>query len=229
MAIFLTAEWRDLALLNYIVDPALLEPFVPPATELDFCGGKAWISLVGFRFLRTRLLGVRVPFHHNFPEVNMRFYVRRREGGAVRRGVVFLREIVPRRAIAAVARLAYHENYLAVPMSSLVEPDRVEYRWRHGGSWTSLHLEASGEGAPAEEGSHQQFITEHYWGYSRRLEYEVRHPVWRVRAATRAWLDGDTSSLYGPDFARILARQPDSAFLADGSTVTVFRPRRLAD
>src|SRR5262249_61320330 len=113
---FLTAEWRMLAMLNYVVDPAMVADLVPRGTELDSFGGQTYISLVGFRFERTRVRGLWIPFHSDFDEVNLRFYVRRTAGGEVRRGVVFVREVVPRRAIAAVANAVYHEHYAALPM-----------------------------------------------------------------------------------------------------------------
>src|SRR3954468_20670393 len=113
--IFLAAEWRYLAMLNYQVDPAILHPHLPRGTELDIWNGRHYISLVGFRFLNTRVLGVPIPFHRNFEEVNLRFYVRRKGPEGWRRGVVFIAEIVPRFAIAAVARLFYNENYVALP------------------------------------------------------------------------------------------------------------------
>jgi hypothetical protein len=216
---FLTAEWRDLAILNYAVDPLLLQPFVPPTTELDFFEGNTYLSLVGFRFLNTRLLGVPVPLHRDFDEVNLRFYVRR----ADRRGVVFIREIVPKFAVATVARLAYGENYVVLPMSHEIAADSAEYRWKHRGAWNSIRVEVSGEPG---SGALENFITEHYWGYSLRYEYEVQHPSWLMRRATRARFEGDTL-FYGPEFARILEREPDSAVLAEGSAVWVMRPEKL--
>jgi uncharacterized protein YqjF (DUF2071 family) len=109
--IFLAAEWRNLVMLNYRVDPGILERFVPRGTAVDSFQGSTYISVVGFQFLRTRLFGrLAIPFHANFDEVNLRFYVRRKEGEEARRGVVFVKEIVPRRAIAAVARFSYGEN-----------------------------------------------------------------------------------------------------------------------
>ena len=119
--VFLSAEWRNLVMLNYRVDPEILEQFVPRGTEIDSFQGHTYVSIVGFQFLRTRLLGgLTIPFHANFDEVNLRFYVRRNEGEEVRRGVVFVKEIVPRPAIAAVARLAYGEKYIHCPMRHAV-------------------------------------------------------------------------------------------------------------
>jgi len=235
--IFLSAEWRDLVMLNYEVEPRLLAQHVPRATELDAFEGKFFISLVGFRFLRTKLFGfIPLPFHTNFDEVNLRFYVRRREGGEVRRGVVFIREIVPRFAVARLARLAYGENYVSLPMRHAIQSNdtgiRAEYQWKAGEQWCSLRADASGAPANAEEGSIGQFITEHYWGYSAQrdrasVEYHVSHAPWRVWKSSRATFEGDAESLYGAELGRVLRRAPDSAFIADGSPVRVFAGRRI--
>jgi hypothetical protein len=228
---FLTAEWRWLAMANYAVDPALLRLRVPAGLELDLFESVALVSLVGFRFLRTRLLGVAVPFHRDFDEVNLRFYVRRRLDGEWRRGVVFVRELVPRLALATVARVAYGEPYSAVRMGHTVDEDgrRAQYRWRWKGSWCELALETAGAGRLAEPGSEMAFVTEHFWGYSGgpgrpTREYEVQHPPWRVREATRVQSSGDLASVYGTDLGAALARPARSAFLAEGSEITVRSP-----
>jgi uncharacterized protein YqjF (DUF2071 family) len=187
------------------------------------------------------VLGVAVPFHRNFEEVNLRFYVRRDVPGAdARRGVVFVRELVPRAAIASLARLAYNEPYRAVPMRSVVPaggpvdvPGRLTYEWRTGAGWQSLAATASGAPAVSEPESEDAFITEHHWGYTRQrdgstVEYEVTHPVWRVWSAADPVLTADVVELYGPAFAPTLARPPVSALIAEGSPVAVYPPRRLA-
>jgi len=233
---FLTAEWRYLAMLNYAIDPSPLRNLVPRGVELDQFGGRTYVSLVGFRFLRTRVRGMWIPFHSDFNEVNLRFYVRRNHQGEVRRGVVFIREIVPRHAVAKVARVAFGENYIALPMHHLIVEDggeaHVEYRWRAGGNWSSMYLKCSGAPQPAPEGSLEQFITEHYWGYAAQrnrstVEYQVEHPRWQVWHAAAAGFSGDASALYGPSLAAELQRPPDSAFLADGSLVAVHAGVRL--
>lgn len=235
--VFLTAEWRHLALLNYEVDQGLLLKFVPRGTELDCWNGKVFVSLVGFRFLKTRLLGLPIPFHENFDEVNLRFYVRRREGQEVRRGVVFVREIVPRRAIALIARTLYNENYVALPMTHQIDANgphapAVSYRWRTQRGWSTITLEAEGNSQPLTTGSEQEFITEHYWGYAAQrdggtVEYQVTHPSWRVWTARRAEFAGEVEELYGRELASVLRGTPASAFLAEGSPVAVMRGRRL--
>ena len=132
---FLTADWRHLVMLNFRVDPALLRPYVPAGTELDFYNTDALVSIIGFRFLDTRVRGFAIPFHRDFEEVNLRMYVRREHGGELRHGVTFIRELVPRHTIAAVARAVYNEPYVHVPMSSdvTIEAGRLRsaaYRWR---------------------------------------------------------------------------------------------------
>ncbi|HKB09490.1 MAG TPA: DUF2071 domain-containing protein [Vicinamibacterales bacterium] len=238
---FLTAEWNNLAMLNYRVDPALLVPLVPAGTTLDLWQGAALVSVVGFQFLRTRVRGVPIPYHRDFAEVNLRFYTRRRVGDEVRRGVTFIRELVPRRAIAQLARWAYNEPYVAVPMRSDVStsasgaPAAVSYEWRSGPSnWCRLQLEVRGAAAAIQADDCEAcFVSEHYWGYTRQrdgstIEYHVSHPRWRVWADVDAALDGDTTPLYGAAFAAVIRSTPCSAFVADGSAVTVFRPVTIA-
>jgi len=236
--LFLTAQWRNLVMLNYEVDRGLLARYVPAMTELDSFEGRTYVSLVGFCFNKTRLLGrLAVPFHADFEEVNLRFYVRRKAGGEDRRGVCFIAEIVPRRAIAWVARLVFGENYLRFPMEHRIEGDAdngmVAYNWRVGDRKCRLFLEAAGEPLVVGQGSLEQFITEHYWGYSRQrsggcVEYRVAHQPWRVAVATNAGFEGDPTATYGPAFATVLRGKPESAFLADGSSVEVFAGEKIA-
>lgn len=236
---FLTARWEHLVLLNYEVDPVLLRPLVPTGTELDLWHDRCLMSLVGFRFVDTRLLGIPIPGHRHFDEANLRFYVRRKgEDGVWRRAVVFVRELVPRWAIATVARLVYNEPYLAVPMTHdvRVTPDAgrtATYGWRYQGASFALTAQADGPAQPLVPESEAEFITEHYWAYTRQrdggtLEYQVEHPPWNVWTATRATFTGPGELLYGPDFGPILARPPASAFLAVGSPVAVHKGVRLA-
>ena len=237
---FLTAQWRHLMMLNYDVEPALLEPFLPRGNELDLWQSRAVISLVGFRFLGTRLKGWAIPGHQNFSEVNLRFYVRHLMTDGWRRGVVFLKEIVPKPAVSWVANTIYHENYITLPMSHRVQipasatdrTGRISYQWRHRGRHFEMSAEFSGLPQPPVAGSEAQFITEHYWGYTKRRdgttsEYQVAHPVWRVWNVDRAAFTGDATALYGRDFAAVLREAPKSVLVADGSAVTVQGGARL--
>lgn len=241
---FLTAAWRDLVMINYAIDPAIVAPLVPAGTELDSWGGRTLVSMVGFRFLDTRVLGLPIPGHRDFDEVNLRFYVRRHARDGERRGVVFVREIVPKAAVAWAARAIYNEPYVAWPMRHETRLPHgragdaptgfAVYGWHTGGRWHELG--ASVEGTPAfpTPGSQEEFITEHYWGYTRQrdgstIEYQVEHPQWRVWSATDAKFSCDVAAVYGKQYEAVLAAPPTSAFVADGSPVTVRRGVRLRD
>lgn len=228
-------------MLNYEVPAALLRPLVPVGTELDAWNGVTLASIVGFRFLDTRVLGIPIPGHRDFDEVNLRFYVRRRdETGGCRRAVVFVRELVPRRAVAMVARRLYNEPYTAVPMRHELDmtgaehglSGRAAYAWRLAGRWHGLEVMTRGCPTTPDPGSEAAFISEHYWGYTVQRdggckEYHVAHPRWRVWDAVGARLDCDVRVVYGAGFAECLSARPRSAFLADGSAVEVYRGRRL--
>ncbi|MCA9947052.1 MAG: DUF2071 domain-containing protein, partial [Anaerolineales bacterium] len=233
---FLTAEWRYLVMLNYHIDPEVLRPFLPNGTELDSWQGQTFISIVGFMFRNTRMLGLPIPGHINFEELNLRFYVRRQGAEGWRRGVVFIKELVPRWAIATTARLVYNENYISLPMRHQIERrDRetaVTYQWRWQNKWHSVQIQANGQPQPLQTGSQEEFITEHYWGYARQrdggtVEYQVEHPPWNVWQAATYQFECDVASLYGPTFAPALQATPASAFLADGSAVTVRQGTRI--
>ncbi|MFO1512450.1 MAG: DUF2071 domain-containing protein [Verrucomicrobiota bacterium] len=235
--VFLTAEWRQLAMLNYEIKPSVLAPFVPAGTRIDSWEGRTLVSVVGFLFLKTRVCGFPIPFHRDFEEVNLRFYVQREAEDGCRRGVVFIKEIVPRAAIALIARKLYNEPYVALPMSHRIgtEPGvrhSVTYAWRMSGRENGLRLTARGEAQPLRAGSEAEFITEHYWGYNKQrdgstMEYRVEHPRWRVWTAESARLECEVAELYGEQFKDALRCPPSSAFLAEGSAVTVFRGVRL--
>ncbi len=229
---FLTAEWKNLLMLNYAVDSELLQEFVPAGTVLDMFAGKTYVSLIGFEFNTTRVLGRAIPFHQSFEEVNLRFYVRRAE----RRGVVFIRELVPKFAVAAIARFVYGERYSAVPMSHRVERRAsgavVEFSWGVGPGRCTISAETGSDAYLPEDGSLPQFIAEHYWGYAAQhdgatKEYQVEHPQWKVSDAITAQFSGDAEKYYGSRFAKVLTNPPDSAFLADGSAVVVFKGSRV--
>jgi uncharacterized protein YqjF (DUF2071 family) len=236
---FLTAAWRHLVLLSYQIDPAILLPLIPQGTALDTWEDQALVSIVGFRFLETRILGLPVPFHVNFDEVNLRFYVRRHAEGAWRHGVVFIREVVARRAIATVARMMYNEPYVTLPTRHQVNMGQaqsggtgiVRYQWRQG-RWYSLEATTEGIGEPIRPGSHPEFITHREWGYTRQkdggtIEYHVSHPRWSVWNASTWKLDCDVARMYGSLFVPALQSSPVSALVADGSEVVVARGRRV--
>ncbi|GAB4001122.1 DUF2071 domain-containing protein [Spirosoma daeguense] len=228
---FLSAEWRNLLMLNYEVDPDILLPHLPPATELDLWKGKALVSMVGFRFLNTKVLGVKWPWHVNFEEVNLRFYVRYFDGNEWKRGVVFISEIVPKIIISTVANVLYHERYSSMPMRHTIEPvdaenTLVRYEWKHKGRWNALGGTVSTTLQTMPPDGAEAFIFEHYWGYNKLSErstheYQVEHISWQIAEVRNAFLDADVADLYGKEFVPFLAQSPVSVFYADGSPVSV--------
>ena len=235
---FLTARWESLVFLNYRCPPELVEPLVPRGTVLDRWNGLILVSLVGFLFRDTRVRGLPVPLHRTFEEVNLRFYVRRTAAnGEILRAVVFIRELVPRWCVAAVARRVYHEPYLAVPMAHRISlttaaGGSAEYSWRYGGERFVLGADVGRAPEVPAPDSEAAFITEHYWGYTRQpdggtLEYQVEHPQWPVWQARHATFTGPARLLYGEAFGAILAGPLHSALVAPGSDVVVRAGARL--
>ncbi len=232
---FLTAGWRKLAFVNYEIDPAILDAYLPVGTEHDLWEGRSYVSLIGFMFVDVRLRGIRIPFHINFEEVNLRFYVRRKEGDTWKRGVVFIKEIVPKPAIALVARLLYKEKYETRAMDHSWEQAqdelRVRYRWKTRNGWNHVAMEAAKVPKAIVEGSKTEFITEHYWGYARRdaqrtNAYQVTHPRWEVYDVKHFDVKLDFSENYGSQFAFLNHATPASAMLAEGSPITI-EPKKV--
>lgn len=233
---FLTAEWRKLAMANYVVDKAVLYPYLPAGTEIDLFNGNCYVSLIGFLFKETRLLGIRVPFHANFEEVNLRFYVKYQEGGVWKRGVCFIKEIVPKFALAFIANTVYKENYEAMPMkhrfSETAQELSVEYQWKYKNEWQLFRVNSAPALSEIEEGSEAEFITEHYWGYARYTdtvtnEYEVRHPRWMQYKVNSFHIAVDFELNYGKDFKFLNDKSPASVMLTEGSEITVEQKKTL--
>lgn len=232
---FLQAEWRKLAMANYAVKSELLLPFVPAKTVLDVWNNTCYVSLVGFMFLNTRVLGIKVPFHVHFEEVNLRFYVRYRDQGEWKRGVVFIKEIVPKHALTFVANTLYGEHYETMPMQHKWKTEgdtlHVEYRWKKS-TWNTFAVQAQPKSIPLETGSEAEFITEHYWGYTKinsykTSEYQVEHPQWEIYPVKNYTVNVDFAGIYGEEFAFLSTEKPVSVFLAEGSPIRVMRGKRI--
>ena len=227
---FLKAEWRKLILVNYEVNPSILETYLPFGTELDLWNDKCYVSVVGFMFLNTKLLGVKIPFHVNFEEVNLRFYVKRKEGSHWKRGVVFIKEIVPKPALTFVANTVYKENYQTTAMKHVWSENSservVEYHWKVNSAWQFIKVRANTEAAETVSNSEAEFITEHYWGYARvndkkTNEYEVTHSRWMQYEVLEYDNSIDFKANYGKAFEFLTIQKPVSVMLAEGSEITV--------
>lgn len=230
---FLTARWVNLGLLSYPVPDAVLVPRLPPGLALDRWEGQAFVSLVAFDFLDTRVGGVAWPGFADFPEVNLRFYVR--EGD--RRGVVFIGELVPSRLVARLARFFYNEPYRVARFRSATETDvagiRIVHEVERDGRRHRTVVEGRRPSAPAPETGATHFFKEHAWGYGtdrrgRVLRYAVEHPQWRVYPEAAARVDVDFGALYGPAWAFLTHRLPAHVAFAEGSAVAVYPGERLS-
>ncbi len=235
---FLIAEWRKLVLANYEINPEVLKPYLPAGTELDFWQNKCYVSLVGFMFLNTTVKGIKVPGHVNFEEVNLRFYVKRTdESGEVKRGVVFIKEIVPKPMITFVANKLFKEHYETMAMNHLWEEKEnsrtVKYVWYKENRENLILVEANKEAKEMLPDSKEFFITEHYWGYSKGKvntanEYEVKHPSWQVYPVKKAAINVDYGLTYGDEFEFLNKQQPASVMLAEGSEISVGNKRIIS-
>lgn len=228
---FLRARWCNLILANYAVSEELLRSLLPPGCELDVRDGKHWASLVGFQFLGTRVLGIGWPGFRNFPEWNLRFYVRHQG----QRGVCFIREFVPSWMIATTARLLYNEPYHSARMSMAVKdtPESVTatYTVQWGGKRHSLQAVGAKPSFQPGPDSAEQWFKEHFWGFGTSrgrnlIQYEVNHPKWEIYPVRKFGIEVDWSSLYGPEWSEMQGREPDSVVFAVGSNVSV-SPRNL--
>lgn len=236
--VFLAAKWEYLVMLNYEVDPEILKPHLPPFTEIDYFDGKALVSVVGFLFNETKVLGIKWPGLTNFEEVNLRFYVKHFDGEKWKRGVAFISEIVPKSLIALVANTIYNEHYSVAKMKhSIVQTSEaidISYEWkRRTEKWNSLSVSASPHLIDIKPASEEEFIFEHYFGYNRlnnttTIEYSVEHPRWQVYSVTDSNLDADIETLYGKAFVPFITdKRLHSAFLAKGSEVRVKTLKKL--
>ncbi|WP_237274637.1 YqjF family protein [Tenacibaculum ovolyticum] len=226
---FLKAEWRKLVMINYEVNPTILQKYVPNGTELDFFNDKCYVSVIGFMFLDTKILGMKIPFHRNFEEVNLRFYVKRKVKDEYKRGVVFIKEIVPKSAITFVANTIYNENYETLPMKHVWEESdeklKVSYQWKKAKKWNEISVEVSNILCEVEENSEAEFIAEHYWGYAKNknitTEYEVKHPKWKQYLVEDYKVAIDFLATYGKSFKELDSQKPTSVFLMEGSEISV--------
>lgn len=230
-SVFLKAEWRKLLMINYEVPVDAILPYLPPHTKPDLYQGKCLVSVVGFMFLNTRVKGMKILYHVNFEEVNLRFYnTYQTPQGEMRRGTTFIKEIVPRPAITFIANTLYKEKYVTLPMGHTIKEHHdeleVEYRWRYNQKINHIRCRAEKKLNPMAQNSLEEFITEHYWGYTKlslteTSEYAVEHPRWETYNVKAFDAIIDFEGLYGASFAALKDQKPHSVLLAEGSEIVV--------
>jgi uncharacterized protein YqjF (DUF2071 family) len=227
---FLSARWENLIMANYAINPEVLQAFLPKGVELDFYNNKTYVSLVGFMFKKTSLFKIPIPCLGTFEEINLRFYVKRMEGATIKRGVVFINETVPYKAVAWLANKLYKEHYMAIPTKNTMDithsAKKISYDWKINNAWNHLVVNAAVEKDDMEPGSMEEFIFEHYYGYTKidehhSQEYKVNHPRWQVNKVLDYSVDCDFTTMYGKEFSFLANQKPDSVILAEGSPVTV--------
>jgi uncharacterized protein YqjF (DUF2071 family) len=232
---FLSARWENLIMANYAVNPEVLIPYLPKGVELDFYDGKAWVSLVGFMFKKTSLFRIPIPLMGTFEEVNLRFYVKRIDGDEIKRGVVFINETVPYKAVSWLANKLYKEHYIAIPTSNKMqinaENQLINYGWKINQKWNEINVNTAIESVEMIPESIEEFIFEHYYGYTKisedvSQEYRVNHPRWKVNKVMDYSINCDFQAMYGNDFTLLNDQQPQSVIFASGSDVTVDWKRR---
>lgn len=230
MTTFLTAKWQNLIMANYEIDPSYLLPYLPKGVELDYFNGKAYISLVGFMFKDTRLFKIPIPFFGTFEEVNLRFYVIRKVGNKIKRGVVFINETVPNKTVAWVANILYKEHYIAIPTThswKINENNKeIEYQWLVNNNWNSLKVVANLAKQKMQPNSIEEFIFEHYFGYTKvnanhSIEYKINHPSWEINEIQDYSVKCNFKDFYGDDFEVLNSTKPHSVMLAEGSIISV--------
>ncbi len=227
---FLSARWEQLIMANYAVNPQILQPYLPKGVELDYFNDTAFVSLVGFMFKNTRLFNIPIPFLGTFEEINLRFYVKRKDGNAFKRGVVFINETVPYKPVAFIANKLYKEHYISIPTKSKINVTAsnktIQYDWKINNGWNKLSVNTPNSAAPMIEGSIEEFIFEHYYGYTKindqlTQEYKVNHPRWLINKVNNYSVDCDFKSMYGIEFEYLKDKAPHSVIVAEGSAVSV--------
>ncbi len=230
MATFLKADWHDIIMANYEIDPEILLPFLPKGVSLDLYQGKAYVSLVGFMFKNTKIFTIPIPWLGTFEEINLRFYVQRKEGNSIKRGVVFINETIPYRIVAWMANLLYKEHYTVVPTKhSITEIEgkrQLKFDWLLNGKWNRIAVETNNTSKVMSPNSFEAFIYEHYYGYTKiddraTEEYQLRHPSWEVYEVINDTIDCDFSAMYGDAFSVLNNTKPTAVFVAKGSSVEV--------
>ena len=230
MGTFLKANWENIIMANYAIDPEILVTYLPKGVRLDLFNGKAYVSLVGFMFKKTKLFNVPIPFFGTFEEINLRFYVQRKEDGITKRGVVFINETIPYRIVAWMANKLYNEHYTVVPtqhsIASNLDSKKIKFEWLLNNKWNSIYVEASNDSKSMKNGSLEKFIYEHYFGYTKidennTEEYRLQHPSWKINTVLDMKIECDFKAMYGESFSVLNDTKPEAVFIAEGSSVKI--------
>lgn len=233
MSVFLTAEWRNLILVSYQVPDNALQKYLPDNLHLDKLNGSAFVSLVAFDFINTKVKGMKMFFHLNFPEINLRFYV----NDGRRRGVMFIREFVPKPVVVLGANLFFNENYSAAKMKSeiiLGSTLKAKHEITYKGNYNSIEVETVNKSFMPDENSTEHFFKEHEWGFVKSRSgqtnaYKVEHPFWQVYPIKKFNINVDFGKLYGQQFSFLNKQEPFNVTFAEGSVIKVFSAQKYSN
>lgn len=230
MKTFLTANWENIVMINYLVDRAVLLPYLPHGVDLDTYEDKVFVSLVGFKFAKSKIFGVSIPIYGSFDEVNLRFYVKREDGGELKRGVVFISEIVPYQIVSFLANSLYKEHYRTAKMESSItlagKKKYLKYAWKTAQNNCLIDVIFENEVAEIEANSEEEFIYEHYYGFTKvneneTWEYKVNHSRWKTNKVESFDIKCDFEKMYGSPFSFLNQQAPYSVYNAIGSEVSI--------
>ena len=130
----------------------------------------------------------------------------------------------------------YKEHYQTLPMQhSKTENENSKdfvYQWKTQNKLNIILVETEKNPIEIEVGSEAEFITEHYFGYTKvneatTFEYEVKHPRWVQFQVLNHKIDVDFETNYGSEFEFLNNTQPVSVMLAKGSEISVEPKKRI--
>ena len=229
----LSAHWTNLLVVNFETTKIFLEKHLPAGTELNDWNGKYFMSLVGFQFSKTKICGILSPFYRSFPEINLRFYVKRKTKTGWQNGVVFIKEIAPAKLIGFMAGWLYNENFICLKMKSRFinegDKNKIEYCWNINNEWNYLKAIVKNKPVHYPQESLEGFISSHYHGFTRitetqTKEFEVIHSPWKIYHVLSFDIKLDAEAIYGKESAPFFSHQPCSVFMMDGSETKVTWP-----
>lgn len=224
----LSGQWRKLIMANYSVPSSILKKYIPHGTKLSLFNGQCYATIAGFMFLDAKIKKLKIPFNHNFEEINFRFYVENADPAAApQKGVVFIKEIINRPLIGIAARLIGGERYTIHPTRHVYETQKnnllISYHWKQE-EWFRLQVKAENRHYPFSAGSEEEFILRNHYGYTKNSnestsKFFVEYPEWVIYPIQKYKINVDFGSLYGVEFSFLNQKVPHSVYLAEGSDI----------
>jgi hypothetical protein len=197
-------QWNRITFIHWRYPARIVQSMLPSGLTVQTCDGSAWIGLIPFLMQGVRAPALpAVPWLSDFPETNVRTYVRDRRGRA---GIWFLSLDAARLPAVLAARAGYALPYFWSDMTGRVDADRISYRCRRrwpGPSGARCDTE-SRLGPPLAESERDElvhFLTARYRLFTviagRLVAAEAEHIPWPLHRAELLRLDQDLVSAAG--------------------------------